>query len=40
MEAFVGFYWTLPENWSGFRSLPTDVEAAAVKSRSIRYQTI
>jgi hypothetical protein len=38
MEAFVGFYWTLPVNWSGFRSLPSDVEAAAAKSRTIRYQ--
>ena len=38
MEAFVGFYWTLPVNWSGFRNLPADVEAAAAKSRTIRYQ--
>jgi hypothetical protein len=38
MEAFVGFYWTLPVNWLGFRSLPADVEAAATKSLTIRYQ--
>jgi hypothetical protein len=37
-KAFVGFYWTLPVNWSGFRSLPRDVEAASAKSRTIRYQ--
>lgn len=35
---FVGFYWTLPVNWASFRSLPDDVEAAAVASRTIRYQ--
>jgi hypothetical protein len=37
-QAFVGFYWTLPVNWTGFRSLPKDVEEAAAKSRTIRYQ--
>lgn len=37
-DAYVGFYWTLPVFWSGFRSLPTDVEAASAKSRTIRYQ--
>jgi hypothetical protein len=34
----IGFYWTLPVNWAGFRELPQDVEAAAEKSRTIRYQ--
>ena len=24
-----GFYWTLPVNWTGFRRLPDDVDAAA-----------
>jgi hypothetical protein len=38
MEAFVGFYRTLPVNWLGFRSLRSDVEAAAAKSRTIHYQ--
>jgi hypothetical protein len=38
IDAYVGFYWTLPVNWLGFRSLPADVEAAAAKSRTIRYQ--
>jgi hypothetical protein len=37
-EAFVGFYWTLPVNWANFRSLPKDAEAAADKSRTVRYQ--
>lgn len=35
---FVGFYWTLPINWANFRYLPRNVEAAAAKSRTIRYQ--
>lgn len=40
MDRFVGFYWTLPVNRRGFRALPTTggVEAAARKSRTIRYQ--
>ena len=38
MDAFVGFYWTLPVNWAGFRDLPRDPEAAAAKSATIRYQ--
>lgn len=37
-DAYIGFYWTFPVYWAGFRSLPTDVEAAAAKSRTIRYQ--
>lgn len=35
---YLGFYWTLPVNWAGFRQLPNDVEAAAAASRTIRYQ--
>jgi hypothetical protein len=35
---FVGFYWTLPVNWAGFRDLPVDVTAAAKASQTIRYQ--
>lgn len=37
-ERFVGFYWTLPVNWAGFRDLPVDVAAAAEASQTIRYQ--
>ena len=37
-ERFVGFYWTLPVNWAGFRDLPVDVSAAAAASQTIRYQ--
>ncbi len=37
-ELFVGFYWTLPVNWAGFRSLPFDLEAATAVSKTIRYQ--
>ena len=37
-ERFVGFYWTLPVNWAGFRELPVDVAAAAAASQTIRYQ--
>jgi hypothetical protein len=35
---YVGFYWTLPVNWAGFRWLPNDADAAAAASRTIRYQ--
>jgi hypothetical protein len=35
----IGFYWTLPVNWAGFRDLPRDVDAAAKRSRTIRYQS-
>ncbi|MFK0688806.1 hypothetical protein ACFX5Q_11440 [Mesorhizobium sp. IMUNJ 23033] len=38
MEEFVGFYWTRPVNWAGFRKLPKDVEQAAKRSKTIRYQ--
>lgn len=37
-EGFIGIYWTLPVNWAGFRSLPSDVDAAAAASRTIHYQ--
>lgn len=37
-DRYVGFYWTMPVNWAGFRTLPTDPEAAAKKSKTIRYQ--
>lgn len=37
-ERFVGFYWTLPVNWAGFRDLPVDVASAATASQTIRYQ--
>jgi hypothetical protein len=35
---FVGVYWTNPVPWAGFTSLPSDVDAAAAKSRTVRYQ--
>ena len=38
MQRFIGFYWTLPVPWAGFRDLPTDPDAAAEASRTIRYQ--
>lgn len=34
----VGFYWTLPVPWAGFKELPEDIEAAAKASKTIRYQ--
>lgn len=37
-NAYIGFYWTLPVNWAGFRRLPTNVDDAAAASRTIRYQ--
>lgn len=37
-DAYVGFYWTLPVPWAGFRGLPRDVDAAARASRTIGYQ--
>ncbi len=37
-NAYIGFYWTLPVNWAGFRRLPSNVADAAAASRSIRYQ--
>jgi hypothetical protein len=35
---YVGFYWTLPVPWARFTDLPENVDAAAAKSRTIRYQ--
>lgn len=35
---YIGFYWTLPVPWAGHQDLPQDVEAAAAKSQTIRYQ--
>lgn len=37
-SACVGFYWTLPITWADFRRLPSDVDGAALASRTIRYQ--
>jgi hypothetical protein len=37
-QAYVAFYWTLPVPRRGFRTLPPDVESAARRSRTIRYQ--
>lgn len=34
----VGFYWTLPVPWAGFRRLPDGIEEASKASRTIRYQ--
>lgn len=34
----VGFYWTLPVFWAGFRQLDPRPEIAARQSRTIRYQ--
>lgn len=35
---YVGFYWTFPVLWIGFESLGKDVDEAARKSLTIRYQ--
>lgn len=37
-EPFVGLYWTLPVTWAGYRDLPPSVDAAALASKTIRYQ--
>ena len=37
-NAYIGFYWTLPVNWAGFRRLPQNIDDAAATSRTIRYQ--
>ena len=37
-EPYLGLYWTLPVNWAGYRDLPPGVDAAAVASKTIRYQ--
>jgi len=38
MAKYIGFYWTLPVPWAGFRTLPPEVDAAAEQSVTIRYQ--
>ncbi len=38
MQKYIGFYWTLPVPWAGFRDLPNDVEEASGLSRTICYQ--
>ena len=37
-NAYLGFYWTLPVNWAGFRRLAVNIDDAAAASRTIRYQ--
>jgi hypothetical protein len=34
----VGFYWTLPLPWAGFRDVPQDIDAAAKASKTIAFQ--
>lgn len=34
----IGFYWTLPVPWARFTQLPRNIDAAAAKSQTIRYQ--
>jgi hypothetical protein len=38
MRRFVGFYWTLPVPFAAFTALPDDIDAAAEKSMTVRYQ--
>lgn len=38
MQNYIGFYWTLPVPWAGFRDLPNNVDEASGLSRTIRYQ--
>lgn len=38
MRRFVGFYWTLPVPFAQLTSLPEDINAAAEKSMTVRYQ--
>jgi nicotinamidase-related amidase len=38
MDRYIGFYWTLPVPTHGFVKLPDDVDEAAARSRTIRYQ--
>ena len=38
MRDYIGFYWTLPVPWAGHQSLPQDVNEAASRSQTIRYQ--
>lgn len=35
---YVGFYWTLPVLWAGFKTLPKNPVDAARASKTIRYQ--
>jgi hypothetical protein len=35
---FIGLYWTNPVPWAGFTKLPSNADAAAAKSRTVRYQ--
>jgi hypothetical protein len=35
---YVGFYWTLPVLWAGFKTLPENPVEAARASKTIRYQ--
>lgn len=37
-KRYLGFYWTRPAPQVGFTTLPADVDAAALISRTIRYQ--
>jgi hypothetical protein len=38
MRDYIGFYWTLPVPWAGHQTLPQDVDEAASRSQTIRYQ--
>lgn len=38
MTDYIGFYWTLPVPWAGHQTLPKDVNEAASRSQTIRYQ--
>jgi hypothetical protein len=35
---FAAVYWTYPVPWAGFTDLPKDADAAAERSRTVRYQ--
>lgn len=35
---YIGLYWTLPVTWKRFYDLPEDLDAAAARSTTIRYQ--
>ena len=37
-KPYVGFYWTLPVKWARYYKLPSGLDAALAKSRTIRYQ--
>jgi len=38
LRPYAALYWTFPVPWAGFNALPKDVDAAAAKSRTVRYQ--